>query len=49
MRKRQVTFAKIEREREVRERRARKLEKKHAAAAARKARTDVENAEREQA
>ena len=39
MKKRQVTFAKIEREREVRERRARKLEKKHAAAAERKART----------
>ena len=48
MKKRQVTFAKIEREREVRERRARKLEKKHAAAAARKGRTDGENPGRDQ-
>jgi hypothetical protein len=38
MKKRQVTFSKMAREREVRERRARKLEKKHAAAAERKAR-----------
>jgi hypothetical protein len=36
--KRQQTMAKMERERAVRERRARKLEKKHAAAAERKAR-----------
>jgi hypothetical protein len=35
--KRQQTMSKIAREREVRERRARKLEKKHAAAAERKA------------
>ena len=35
--KRQQTMAKVQREREVKERRARKLEKKHAAAAARKA------------
>jgi hypothetical protein len=40
MKKRQVTMAKMAREREVRERRARKLEKKHAAAAERKARAD---------
>ena len=45
MKKRQVTFLKIERERQVRERRARKLEKKHAAAAERKARTDAGNSE----
>jgi hypothetical protein len=49
VKKRQVTFAKIEREREVRERRARKLEKKHAAAVARKARTDGESPERDEA
>jgi hypothetical protein len=48
MKKRQVTFSKIEREREVRERRARKLEKKHAAAAARKAKADGGNPERDQ-
>ena len=36
--KRQQTMAKIERERTVRERRARKLEKKQAAAAERKSR-----------
>ena len=35
--KRQQTMAKMTREREVKERRARKLEKKHAAAAERKA------------
>ena len=35
--KKQQTFAKMNRERAVRERRARKLEKKEAAAAARKA------------
>ena len=35
--KRQVTMSKMAREREVRERRARKLETKHAAAAERKA------------
>ncbi len=35
--KRQQTMSKMTREREVRERRARKLEKKHAAAAERKA------------
>ena len=35
-----MTMAKIAREREVRERRERKLEKRHAAAAERKARTD---------
>ena len=35
--RRQQTFAKMAREREVKERRARKLEKKHAAAAERKA------------
>lgn len=35
--KRQVTMSKLAREREVKERRARKLEKKHAAAAERKA------------
>ena len=40
MKKRQMTMAKMAREREVRERRARKLEKKQAAAAERKARTD---------
>ncbi len=38
--KRQQTQAKMAREREVKERRARKLEKKHAAAAERKGRTD---------
>ena len=36
-RSKQQTFAKIERERRIRERRERKLEKKHAAAAERKA------------
>jgi hypothetical protein len=40
MKKRQVTFSKMTREREVRERRARKLEKKHAAAAERKAQAE---------
>jgi hypothetical protein len=40
MKKRQVTFSKMARERDVRERRARKLEKKHAAAAERKAKAD---------
>ena len=40
MKKRQMTMSKMAREREVRERRARKLEKKHAAAAERMARTD---------
>lgn len=40
MKKRQVTMSKMAREREVRERRARKLEKKHAAAAERKAGID---------
>jgi len=49
MKKRQVTFSKMAREREVRERRARKLEKKHAAAAERKARTDEANSESDQA
>jgi len=39
---RQQTFAKIERERRVRERRERKLEKKHAAAAERKAQASGE-------
>ena len=48
MKKRQMTMSKMAREREVRERRARKLEKKHAAAAERKARTDGGNSEREQ-
>lgn len=38
MKKRQVTFSKMAREREVKERRERKLAKKHAAAAERKAR-----------
>ena len=38
--KRQQTMSKMAREREVRERRARKLEKKHAAAAERKAKAD---------
>ena len=38
--KRQQTMSKIAREREVKERRARKLEKKHAAAAERKAKTE---------
>jgi hypothetical protein len=38
--KRQQTMSKIARERLVRERRERKLEKKHAAAAERKARAD---------
>lgn len=37
MKKRQMTMSKIAREREVKERRARKLEKKRAAAAERKA------------
>jgi hypothetical protein len=49
MKKRQMTMAKMAREREVRERRARKLEKKHAAAAERKARTDGTSAESDQA
>jgi hypothetical protein len=49
MKKRQVTFSKMAREREVRERRARKLEKKHAAAAERKAGTDRTNSESDQA
>jgi hypothetical protein len=40
MKKRQVTYSKMAREREVRERRARKLEKKHAAAAERKAKAE---------
>jgi hypothetical protein len=40
MKKRQVTFSKMARERDVRERRARKLEKKHAAAAERKAQAE---------
>jgi hypothetical protein len=40
MKKRQVTMAKMAREREVRERRARKLEKKHAAAAERRANSE---------
>jgi hypothetical protein len=40
MRKRQMTMAKMAREREVKERRERKLEKKRAAAAARKAGLD---------
>jgi len=40
MKKRQMTMAKMTREREVRERRERKLEKKRAAAAERKATTD---------
>jgi hypothetical protein len=40
MKKRQVTMAKMARERDVKERRARKLEKKHAAAAERRARAD---------
>jgi hypothetical protein len=44
MKKRQVTFSKMAREREVRERRERKLAKKHAAAAERKARTDATSA-----
>ena len=38
--KRQQTMAKVAREREVRERRARRLEKKHAAAAERKAKAE---------
>ena len=38
--KRQQTFSKMAREREVKERRARKLEKKHAAAAERKAKAE---------
>jgi hypothetical protein len=38
--KRQQTQAKMTREREVKERRARKLEKKHAAAAERRAKAD---------
>jgi cell division protein FtsB len=38
--KRQQTMAKVTREREVKERRARKLEKKHAAAAERKAKAE---------
>jgi hypothetical protein len=37
-----MTMSKIAREREVKERRARKLEKKHAAAAERKAKADAE-------
>jgi len=41
MKKRQVTFSKMARERDVRERRARKLEKKHAAAAERKAEAET--------
>jgi hypothetical protein len=45
MKKRQMTMSKMAREREVRERRARKLEKKHAAAAERKARIDGTNSE----
>ena len=49
MKKRQVTMAKMGREREVRERRARKLEKKYAAAAERKARTDGVNSESDEA
>jgi hypothetical protein len=40
MKKRQMTQAKMAREREVKERRARKLEKKHAAAAERKAQAE---------
>ena len=42
-------MSKIAREREVKERRARKLEKKHAAAAERKARTDGTNSEGDRA
>jgi cell division protein FtsB len=38
--KRQQTMAKVAREREVKERRARKLEKKHAAAAERRAKAE---------
>ncbi len=38
--KRQQTMAKVAREREVKERRARRLEKKHAAAAERKAKAE---------
>jgi hypothetical protein len=38
--KRQQTFSKMAREREVKERRARKLEKKHAAALERKAKAE---------
>jgi hypothetical protein len=38
--KRQQTMSKVAREREVKERRARKLEKKHAAAAERKAKAE---------
>lgn len=49
MKKRQMTMSKIARERDVRERRARKLEKKHAAAAERKARADGANSESDQA
>jgi hypothetical protein len=49
MKKRQVTFSKMAREREVRERRERKLAKKHAAAAERKAKTDEANTESHQA
>ena len=49
MKKRQLTFSKMAREREVRERRARKLEKKHAAAAQRKARNEGTNSESDQA
>ena len=49
MKKRQVTFSKMAREREVRERRERKLAKKHAAAAERKARTDGTSSESDQA
>ena len=40
MKKRQMTQAKMAREREVKERRARKLEKKHAASAERKAQAE---------
>ena len=49
MKKRQMTMSKMAREREVRERRARKLEKKHAAAAERKARTAGANSESDEA
>jgi len=47
--KRQQTMAKMTRERTVRERRARKLEKKHAAAAERKAAADGTPTEGERA
>ena len=49
MKKRQMTMAKLAREREIRERRERKLEKKHAAAAERKAKTEGTSAGSEQA